>query len=95
MYLKVHQSPNGEVVAVCDEDLIGRTLEDARHSLKISEHFYKGESEEEKAILEVLRDARNMNFMGEKAVRLGVKAKKIAPEHIKVIAGVPHAQVYA
>ena len=95
MYLKIHHAPHGRVVAICDEDLVGKTLEDTKHYMKITEHFYKGEKKEEKAVLDVLKDAENINFMGREAVELGLKAKKIAPEQVKIIAGVPHAQVYA
>lgn len=95
MYIKIHKTPGGKVIAVCDEDILGKTLEDKEHHIKVSEHFYKGEIKDAAAIAPILETATNSNLMGKEAVALGLKLGIIAEENIIVIAGVPHAQVYA
>ena len=94
MYIKIHKVPTGNIIAVADEDLLGKTLEDERYCVKVSEHFYKGEKKEAEAILSLLKGATNVNLIGEEAVAIGIKAGLIEQEHIIRIAGVPHAQVY-
>lgn len=94
MYLKIHKVSGSAVVAVADEDLLGKTLEDENYSVKVSEHFYKGEKKEAATIISILKTATNINLIGEEAVAIGVKAGVIERERIIMIAGVPHAQVY-
>ena len=39
VYCKIHKQQDYHVIAVCDEDILGKTL----GKQKISEFFYKGE----------------------------------------------------
>ena len=94
MYIKIHKATTGDVVAVCDENLLGKTVEDKKYSIKISEHFYKGEMKDTAAITPILQSATNINFIGKEAVALGINLGIIAQENIITIAGIPHAQVY-
>lgn len=92
MYIKIHQSQDRSVIAVCDKELIGKTLKDNKIEIKISERFYKGEEQAEDYIIKILKDADNINLMGEKAVNAGLKAGVIVKNNIRTIQGVPHAQ---
>ncbi len=94
MYVKLHKSQNGDVLAICDENLLGKTLKDEKYQVKISEHFYKGEKMNSTKIKPLLKQATNVNMMGGEAVNLGIKLGIITKENIKLIAGVPHAQAY-
>lgn len=95
MYLKVHTSGGRSVVALCDEDLIGKTLEQGKLRLEISERFYKGDKLSEKEILPIIKNSENLNIVGEKSINFALKHKIITQEHIIKIKGVPHAQIYA
>jgi len=95
MYIKIHKAPTGDVIAVGDENILGKTLEDKKNHIKVSEHFYKGEMKDATAIAPILETATNSNLIGKEAVALGLKLGIIAEGKVIVIAGVPHAQVYA
>ena len=95
MYLKIHKAQHDVVVAVCDEDLIGKTLEEGKYHIVVSEHFYKGEKKSAQEVEPILLQASNINLMGKESVAVGLKLKIITKAHIVVIAGVPHAQIYA
>lgn len=95
MYAKIHKSEHGGVLAVCDDSVIGKTVEDKKYSLKVSEHFYKGEKKNAEEITLLLKDAKNVNLIGKKAIALGIKSGIIAKENVISIGGVPHAQSYA
>ncbi len=95
MYIKIHRAKHDDVVAVCDENLIGKTIEDGKCTITIFEHFYKGDKKDDAVISEILKNATNSNLMGKKAVALGLKVGIITKEHVIVIAGVPHAQAIA
>ena len=99
IYLKIHatgQRGNHRfVIAVCDKDLIGKTLKEKNIEIHVSEKFYKGDLKEENEVIEFIRDASNVNMLGKEAVNAGIEAGIITQEDIIMIAGVPHAQAVA
>ena len=95
MYVKINKSSDSGVVAVCDEDLIGKTLKGNSMELKVSEFFYKGEIKSEAEAIEIMKKAKNLNILGEKSIAAALKAGVITKENIVYVGGVPHAQAYA
>lgn len=81
-------------MAVCDEDLLGKTLKEGKLEFKITKHFYGGEKKTDKETLAILNDAHSVNLVGKNAVALGIKAGIIEKSNIKIIQGVPHAQSF-
>jgi len=96
MYLKIHytgeQYGHRFVIAVCDEELIGKTLKDRKYEIKVNESFYKGDIMDEEEVIKILKDSTNANLLGEKATAAGLKAGVITKENIIKISGIPHAQ---
>ena len=90
MFVKVHQ----HVVAICDEDLLGKSFEDENMSLTVSLHFYGGESKNREEILRFLRESANLNLVGKKIVSRAIGENVINERDVLYIKGVPHAQVY-
>lgn len=95
MYSKLHKSEHQDVIAICDEELIGKTLIEGDKELIISEGFYKGVLMNEGEILEILEDASNVNFVGEEAVSCGLKSGLLSEDAIMTIGGVKHAQFFS
>jgi len=95
MYLKMHASPDGEIVALCDIELIGKVLASGKARLDLSAYapFYLGKKVEEKEAVDALRIAQNANIVGKKALEAAKKAG-LSVSHAKTIGGVPHLQVY-
>lgn len=98
MYIKIHLSGahagHRQVIAVCDEDLLGRTLSEKGLEFKVSESFYKGEKKTELEVIAILKNAMNINLVGKQSIEAGLKAGVITKENIKTIRGVPHAQAF-
>ncbi len=96
MYVKKHASTTGRtVIAVCDEDLLGKTIIGKDIQITVSEHFYKGEqktADELKAILQIETD---FNLIGTETIQVGLALGIITKEHILMIDTVPHAIVFA
>jgi len=97
MYVKIHEDKRTKrvVVAICDEDLIGKEFSEGNANLKVTERFYKGEKKSEEEVKKVLENADNLNLVGKKTVALAIKQKFVSKEFLIKIKGVPHAQVYA
>jgi len=96
VYVKVHatgqRGGHRFVIAVCDKDLIGKTLKDGKLQVKVSEFFYKGDVRSDAEVKALLKDATNVNLMGKHAVKLALEVGIIVPDNILMIKGVPHAQ---
>ena len=76
MYLKMHASPDGEIAALCDAELIGRVLTSGKARLDLSAYapFYLGKKVSEKEAVEALKGAQNANIVGKRALAAAKKA---------------------
>ena len=95
MYMKVHCARGeGEVVAVCDDELINRTLRHGEARVPISDSFYGNRPVPDEEVREALLGACNINLFGRRAVALAQELGLVDEACCLVIDGVPHAQVY-
>ena len=95
MFLKIHQSPElGDVVAVCDYELLNTTLAHGKLNVTVSEGFYGTTRVEEAVVAEALQKGDNINLMGERSVGVAVKLGLISRSDCIMIGSVPHAQIY-
>jgi len=93
MYIKINQSNDAVVVALCDEYLINKTFEEGQLQLKVTEIFYKGEKKSEEEIIKILKGSNNINIVGEESIRFALDNNLINKDSIIRIANIPHAQV--
>src|SRR5665647_3492389 len=95
MYMKVHRvRGEGEVVAVCDDELINRTLRHGEVDVPISCGFYGDRPASENEVREVLSNAGNINLFGRRAVALAKEMGLVDEACCLEVDGVPHAQIY-
>jgi hypothetical protein len=93
MIVKIHKTQDGKkIVAVCDEDLIGKKFKEGNIRLDLSSDFYNGEKKSEEETKKIFDDAYVVNIVGEKAVNLGKKAGIVLEDNIIYVKKVPHAQ---
>jgi hypothetical protein len=95
MILKVHeinQRGNFEVVvALCDDDLLGKNLGD---DFFVNPRFYNGKKCSKKRALEVLSNASTVNAIGKDSVQLLLDSNLVKEGNVVSVGGVPHAQVF-
>ena len=94
--LKIHKSYRW-VVAVCDEELLGRKLVDGKRVLDLSGVFFKGEPmniEEVRGEISKCNDEdATFNFVGERSVKIAKDLGIVDNESIIEIEGIPFALV--
>lgn len=90
MFYKTYESRAGITLAVCDEDICGKTL---GKDFFVNPRFYKGKKAGKKKIIELLRASHSANLVGKEAVEAGIEAGAVDKENVAEIGGVPHAQV--
>lgn len=95
MHLKIHRVPGaGDIVAVCDRELINTTIRHEKLTVTISEHFYGNNPATESEVRDALKSADNINLMGERAVAIALDMGLITKDGCIMIGKVPHAQIF-
>jgi len=81
------------VLAICDENLIGKKIKTNRFNVKVDKRFYGDKTiEDEQTAVSFMKSCTIANLIGEKIVALAEKHGFITKENIISIGGIPHAQ---
>lgn len=95
MFLKVHRSRDtGDIVAVCDRELLNTTVHHEKLSITITETFYGNTLATEDEVKDALKNAGNINLIGERSINLAIEMGLITKSGCMMIGKVPHAQIY-
>jgi len=95
MFMKIHRSRESpDVVAVCDRELINTTISGGTMTVTVTDAFYGKSPATEEEIREALRNAGNINLMGERTIGLAIEMGLITRDHCIMIGKIPHVQVY-
>ena len=91
-FVKIHRKLGRGVIAICDEDLLGKKLEDGDLFFDVNKDFYEGEKITEEQVKELLIQVDNFNLIGKEIISIALEIGVIEKENIIKIKGVPHAQ---
>jgi len=94
MYIKIYESELSVLLAVCDRELIGKTVRSCGLKLEISEHFYKGELVDIPQAQAALMEATTANITGERSIEAAISCGVIDTDSVMDIGGIPHAQMF-
>ncbi len=92
VYMRVSETHEHYVVAMCDKALLGKTLKNGEVKFQISEEFYGNELVDLKTCLSHLEKATIANMVGKKAVQAAINAGLVHEQAVVYIEGHPHAQ---
>ncbi|MEM3208706.1 MAG: DUF424 family protein [Candidatus Micrarchaeaceae archaeon] len=99
IYVKKYDTENGSIIALCDEELLGKTLSDGNAKLDLDKYaeFYRGELVDEEKLKGMIdiSDIYSANIVGKRAVGIFLEKKIVKEKEVKRIRGVPFAQVYS
>jgi len=94
LLVKIHSSYR-KIIAVCDADLLGKRFEQGKMQLEVRKDFYGGERKSEKEVVKLLQEVEKedatFNFVGTKAVSVGIKAGVINKQGVLRVKGIPNA----
>jgi hypothetical protein len=96
MYLKIHDTQKGRVVAACDESLIGRVLEGggAYIDLDMYRGFYVGTKAGKEELKQALGTFSSANLVGKETVDVAVSMGLIDKKGVMYINKIPYIQIY-
>ena len=93
VYLRTSRHGRDTIVAVCDIELLGKTLLGGRVPFKVNEDFYKGISGSIEEAIEAMRRATICNLVGKRIVDAAVKERMVHSKAVIYLGDVPHAQI--
>ncbi|MCI0503716.1 DUF424 family protein [Candidatus Micrarchaeota archaeon] len=96
MYLKIHNDPKGKVVAVCDENLLGKVLEDKDTFMDLERYrsFYEERKAGADEVEEALKSFDSANIVGKEAVGVAIKMGLAGKKDVMYIKRTPYIQIY-
>lgn len=92
VYLRIREINNEVMVAICDEDIAGKTFREGKIKIEVKKDFYCGELVEIKEGIEAIKKGTIVNIVGNNIVSEAIGAGLIHPQGIIKIGGVAHAQ---
>jgi hypothetical protein len=93
VYLNIKKIGNNVVLAVCDCDLLGKTLKEGKIVFRIKNEFYKGRKATVEEAIGLIGNSTIINLVGKTCVEKAVSEGYVHPEAVLKIEGIPHAQI--
>ncbi|MCL2359994.1 DUF424 family protein [Candidatus Bathycorpusculum sp.] len=93
VYLNVKKIGNNVVLAVCDCDLLGKTLKEGKIVFHIKNEFYKGKKTTVEEAVDLIANSTIVNLVGKTCVEKAISEGYVHPEAVIKIEGIPHAQI--
>lgn len=93
VYVKLKQVGPNVVLAICDVDLLGRTLREGKICFKVKDEFYNGGKATVDEAVSMIANSTIVNMVGKCCVEKAIQKGYVHPEAVIKIEGVPHAQI--
>jgi hypothetical protein len=93
VYVKIMTRGRDRLVAVCDADILGETLEGGRVPFKVSEGFYKGVLGDIDEAIAAMRHATICNLVGKVIVEAAIECNMVHERAVIYFGDIPHAQI--
>jgi len=92
-YVNIKKIGRNVLLAICDAEIIGKTLRQGKIVFCVKEDFYKGTRVNIEEALCMIENCTIINLVGKNVVKKAVEKGHVHPEAILHIDGVPHAQI--
>jgi uncharacterized protein len=93
VYLNIKKIGQNVILAVCDCDLLGRTLREGKIVFKIKDEFYNGRKATVDEAVDLINNSTIANLVGKNCVEKAITQGYVHPEAVIKIEGIPHAQI--
>lgn len=81
------------LLAICDCEILGKTLREGKITFHVKEEFYKGAKVDVEEAIDMIENSNIVNMVGKNVVRKAIERGYVHPEAVLNIEGVPHAQI--
>ncbi len=84
---------NNVLLAICDVELLGKTLHEGKIVFHVKEEFYKGAKVTVEEAVNMIENSTIVNMVGKNIVQKAMEKGYVHPEAVLDIEGIPHAQI--
>ena len=91
--MNVKKSGRNVLLAICDAEILGRTLRDGKIVFCVKEEFYKGARVNVEEAVSMIENSNIVNMVGKNVVKKAIQKGYVHPEAVLNIEGIPHAQI--
>jgi len=93
VYMNLRKIGNNVLLAICDAEILGKTLREGKIVFRVKEEFYKGARVNIEEAVDMIGNSTIVNMIGKNVVKKAVEKGYVHPEAILNIEGIPHAQI--
>jgi hypothetical protein len=84
---------NTVLLAMCDAEILGKTLREGKIVFHVREEFYKGARVSIEEAMAVIENSTIVNMIGKNVVQRSIEKGYVHPEAVLNVEGTPHAQI--
>ena len=93
MYVNLKKVGRNVLLAICDSEILGKTLREGKIVFHVKEEFYNGGRVNIEEAVEMIENSNIVNMVGKNCVEKAIQKGYVHPEAVLKIEGVPHAQI--
>ena len=92
-YVNLKKIGRNVMLAICDCEMLGRTLREGKIVFHVKEKFYNGGKVSVEEAVGMIENSTIVNMVGKNCVEKAIAKGYVHPEAVIQIEGVPHAQI--
>ncbi len=93
VFVNLKQVGKNVLLAICDCEVLGKTLREGKIVFQVKEEFYKGGRVTIEEAISMIENSTIVNMVGKNCVEKAIQKGYVHPEAVLNIEGVPHAQI--
>jgi hypothetical protein len=91
--MNLRKTGNTVLLAICDAEILGKTLREGKIVFHVKEQFYKGAKVTVEEAIAIIENSTIVNMIGKNVVQRAIEKGYVHPEAVLTLEGIPHAQI--
>ena len=92
--MKIHKNQEGEILGICDSELLGKKFSEGELILNVNIEFFGGKNSSLKAIIVELAKCRTANIIGNKIIEELLGKNILKESNVKTVKKTKYAHIY-
>lgn len=92
-YMNLRKIGNNVLLAICDAEILGKSLREGKIIFHVKEDFYGGVRVNVEEAISMIKNSTIVNMIGKNVVEKAIEEGYVHPEAVIYIEGIPHAQI--
>jgi hypothetical protein len=93
VYVNLKKDGRNVLLAICDCEVLGRTLREGKIVFHVKDEFYNGGKVSVEEAVGMIENSTIVNMVGQNCVERAIEKGYVHPEAVLRIEGIPHAQI--